>query len=91
MLTEVDYRTGRPHDMPRADAQGACRRRVDGLGSGAFRGRDSGRRWKVPRPISRVGCTYKYLNAGPGAPAFIYVAPKHADSGAAGAFRLDGP
>ena len=27
----------------RADAQGACRRRVDGLGSGAFRGRDSGR------------------------------------------------
>ena len=75
MITEVDYRTGRRHDMKaiidKAHSVGAVVVWDLAHSAGA-----------VPVDVGgldtdfAVGCTYKYLNGGPGAPGFIHVAPR---------------
>jgi kynureninase len=78
MLTEVDYKTGRLHDMQdltaKAHEKGILTIWDLAHSAGA-----------LPIEVSAagvdfaVGCSYKYLNSGPGGPAFIYIAPGLAD------------
>ncbi len=76
LITQVNYRTGRVHDMAALNraAQAAGAHIVWDLSHSAG---------AIPLELNAdgaafaIGCGYKYLNGGPGAPGYLYVASKY--------------
>ncbi len=74
MLTQVDYRSGRLHDMAALSEQARSVGAVTLWDLAHTAGAYPVRLAECQADFA-VGCSYKFLNGGPGAPAFIYVRP----------------
>jgi kynureninase len=78
LLTQVNYRTGALHSMSQvsalAQAVGALTIWDLAHSAGALPVA-----LKADGADFAIGCGYKYLNGGPGAPAFVWVHPRHAE------------
>ena len=78
MLTHVNYRSGAVHDMAALNraARAAGVLTVWDLAHSAGAVPVNLKQHDAPADFA-VGCGYKFLNGGPGAPAFVWVHPKH--------------
>ena len=90
LINHVDYRTGALRDMAGLTRRAHQAAAPWSSGTSATAPARCRSTWTRADADFAVGCTYKYLNGGPGAPAFIFAARRHHDAPRPAALRLVG-